>query len=532
VAERRRRPLILGLLMILVLAGIWRAVLALRLPVIARDGVTFCRHARLLGEYGLAYLRDPNFQQHPLFPLAILGVQRLARSYGAPDTPLTWQYSGQIICWSAGLVVILLTAALTARLTRRLELPVAPGRALLIAALLAAVTDLNVWLSADVMSDQVHLAFYLGAVLLLLQLQRWWTALAVGLLSGLAFLTREEGFVPAAASLVALLAARRTLPRPTLFKSATALLVGFAVLAGPYWAATGKFSPKKNPLHWLDTAVHLRNGPAPEYVSVREFGRQPIAEARLETLDLPWYAVLPEVLYKLLRAGRVVIPLLALLPLVSLRNRLTHYPLVGWTCSLVGHLALATLLLTFHGYLSPRHLLVPVALLTPLAALLLTRLYQLLADLHHEGWARLAVAATLLPLLPYALRVPNSGDAYLRDAANWLQTHDAQHAEKRLLSGSGPQRLAFYANMRWEYWPEQPAEYDALVRQIRDDGAGYFAIEVGPGFERAGNRELVARLRADAALAQYLGHFHERPGPSPDVTLFLIELKDVPGDQK
>ncbi len=97
------------------------------------------------------------------------------------------------------------------------------------------------------MSDQVHLAFYLAAVLLLLHVEPWWAAPAIGLLSGLAFLTREEGFVPAAAGLVALLAARKTLSRPALLGRCVTLLAGFLVLVGPYWAAVGKFSPQEEP---------------------------------------------------------------------------------------------------------------------------------------------------------------------------------------------------------------------------------------------------------------------------------------------
>jgi hypothetical protein len=158
-------------LAILILAGLWRAIMAALLPAISRDGVTFCWYARDLGEQGVAYLRTPAAQQHPLFPALILAVQRPAGWLGAPDTPLTWQRSGQVVCWVAGMAVIGLTGAIAVRLVRRLGLPLDERLAALLAMLMASVLDLNTWLSSDVMSEQVHLALYLAAVLLLLKLE-------------------------------------------------------------------------------------------------------------------------------------------------------------------------------------------------------------------------------------------------------------------------------------------------------------------------------------------------------------------------
>ena len=531
VADPRRRSYRRALLAVLVGAGVWRAVMAAAAPVISRDGVTFCWHARALGERGWAYLRDPTFQQHPLYPALILGVQRAARALGAPDTPLTWQYSGQLVSWLSGLTVIALVGVLALRLVRRLALPVNERLTALLAMLLAAVLDLNVWLSSDVMSEQVHLTFYLAAVVMLVRLDRARTALIAGLLSGAAFLTRQEGFVPALAGIVALSALglqRSPPPRGPHVGRAAALLAGFALLATPYWLSIGGLSQKKDPLKkgagvFFAAAQRPPTADSPPLPDGRKRLPPPFV-AKLETQDWPWYALVPEALYKLLRAGRVVIPLLAVPPLLNLRRQWLGPGLGGVTLCVALHFALTLALVHQYDYLAPRHMLVIVVLLTPFAALLLGRIVSLLSDVQRRGLGAILVALCLLPSAAYAARIPNSRDAFLRDAANWLRAHDPQVAAKRLLSGSSPRRIAFYADLRWDYWPEQPEAYESLVWQIRRGGPGYFAIEVGPGFERHGNRELVDKLRADERLQGHLGDLHERPGPSSSVRLYLLEL--------
>ena len=85
--------------------------------------------------------------------------------------------------------------------------------------------------------------------------------------------------------------------------------------------------------------------------------------------------------------------------------------------------------------------------------------------------------------------------------------------------------------MRWEPWAEQPESYAALSKQIRNGGPGYFAIEVGAGFERAGNGELVEKLLHDPQLAPYIGPVHVQPGPDAKNELQLIELHAAPAAQ-
>ncbi len=589
-ARLSRRSFRWAILSVLVVAGAWRGVTAALLPVISRDGVTFCWYARDLGTEGLDYLRSPHVRQHPLYPTAILGAQRLARALGAADTPWTWQRSGQVVSWAAGMAVIALVGGLTLRLVRRLELPLDERLAALVAMAWAALLDLHVWLSTDTMSDQVHLAFYLGALLLLVRLNRLPAALGCGVLAGLAFLTRPEGALPVLGGIAALAAARRQLGARKLAACAAALAVGFLACAAPYWGTVGRLSPKKEP--WQSAAgVPVGHAPVasdpslPAVARVRRFLSRmesspdtevrrytlaadcwasqsatssasipatcrgadsaampadhaaragfgaaglPIPSvllAKLELLDLPWYGLVPHVLYKLLRAGRVVVPLLAILPLLSLRRRLLSPELAGWTTCLVGHLALTLVLLHHYRYLDARHMLVPVTLLIPLAAMLLARMLRLLADVRLYWPAAALLAVCYLPPTAYALRGAGWHDRFLLDAARWLVALDPEVGSKRLLSGSSPQRIAFYANMAWESWAEKPEEYGVLARQLRAGGPGYFAVEIGAGFERAGNRELVEKLLQDEQLASHLGAVHTRPGPDQASELRLIELR-------
>lgn len=536
---------------ILALAGLWRAVSAAALPAISRDGVTFCLYARGLGEQGVAFLRAPEAQQHPLFPTLILGVQRAFRLLGAADSPMTWQRSGQVVGWVAGMLVVVLAGVLAWRLARRSAANVDPHRVLLLALLLAGLLDLNVWLSADVMAEQVHLALYLAAVVLLLDLGRVAAALGCGVCAGLAFLTRQEGFLPVLAGFAVLVSARGQTTWSKLLARAALLVAGFLLCAAPYWALVGKFSTKKDVFDWLrrrsavvtDSAV-LVSALQPECGAhaVNPATRAPAdggpVLARLRTLDLPWYALLPHFLYKLLRAGRVVIPLLAIGTLVRVRRRLLAPAFAGLTGCLAGHSALTLLLLNRYGYLETRHLLVVVMLLVPLAAIQLARGMDWRVPRRATRIGAALPIVVLLPLAAYSLRLPNAPDRVYVDAAHWLVARDPLVKSKRLLCSASPRRTAFYADMRWDPWWDQARDYESLGAQIRDGGAGYFAIEVSTErddtrrFEIADNRALVTRLLDDPQMAPCLRLVHVERSPfQKELLLFELQCSPNPDSQ-
>ena len=127
------------------------------------------------------------------------------------------------------------------------------------------------------MSEQMHVALYLGGVILLLGLDGWKAALGCGVLSGLAFLTRPEGAVVCFAAVLVLLAQVRTRRLRVLAGRAAMLALGFLVCAAPYVAISGKVSPKlqKETLDHFQASLGL-----PRPLDATESGRRQAALLR------------------------------------------------------------------------------------------------------------------------------------------------------------------------------------------------------------------------------------------------------------
>lgn len=484
----------MGLALVLLLAGGIRLWLLLQLPAVSRDGCGFCWYAERLGQQGTAYLREPEARQHPLYPLLILATQRLATAFGAPESPWTWQRCGQAVAFAAGLSVVLLSGVLAGTLSRRLALPLNPQAVRIVAMALAALLPLNAQLSANVMSDQVFLAFFLASVWLMSTDagDRVPTSLWAGILAGLAFLTRPEGAVlPLAAAGAAVIGWLRG--RRRRWAGALAVLIAFSIVASPYWVVVDKFTAKKEVLTKRPSIL-----PADFAVKVATAGSAgPLVLGKLERIDYSPVAVGLVTLYTLFRAGRVVVPLMAVMPLAAFRRRWLDAPLVVVLGVLVLHLGATTWLLWRHDYQDPRHLLPAVALLIPFAAIALAQAYRWARERSQPLLHAVTIVLAFAPLAFYALR-PAAPDGYLVDAANRLREIDPHISEKSIMSGSNGQRLAFYADAKWLYWPEDPANDDMLAWQFDTQRPDYFAVETGPRFETEGNAEMLSRLEGNA----------------------------------
>lgn len=494
---------------VLLLAAAWRSAIALNLPTLSRDGVTFCWYARGLGEQGLDYLRGPSAIQHPLYPALILGAERLAEAAGHRPSPLVWQRSAQVVAGLAGLAVVLLVGGIARRLV---SCGLAGPRSVVLAMLLAALLPLNVELSADGMSDQVHLMFYLAAILAGMQAPRLASGFLAGILSGLAFLTRPEGLVAGvAAALVAVASPGSAGGRAARF---VAVLAGVALVASPYWIITGELSAKKNPLEWIETASTS--------VQRAEAGRGEWSWSKLERVELRWFELAPRVLLEVLRGGRVIVVLLAIAPIARLGRAWLQPPLLVLTACALGHFSLLLILLEREGYLAPRHTLVIVSALIPAAAAVLAWLSDAAGP---RGWLRRAlVGACFVPLVIYSLRLPNDAERWMRTAAEWLVAHDPDVSNKRILGGASTKRLAFYAGAAWSEWNEQPRYYTALCDMMKRIRPDYFAIETGSGFERTGNRELLERLLAEGRFAGRIRRLHtERDGRGNELHVLALD---------
>lgn len=488
-----------ALALLFVAALAWRAAWAATLPCISRDGVTFCNYARELGERGAAYLREPSTHQHPLYPLLVLAAQRTLRAVGFADSPLTWQSAGQLVSFSAHAGVLLLTAWLAMRLVGGASAdggvaPAAARRAPLMAMLLAALLPLHAWLGAEPMSDELHLLFYLGAIAAMCGMPGSLAALAGGALGGLAFLTRPEGAALTFVAWAGLLRMRGGfLPRG---RAALLVFVGFIALALPYWVVVGKFSAKKDP---MAAEVQLAVGHARSGVIVED--RSPQSEphfAKLERNNLDWYAILPEVAHQLFRCGRVVVPLLALAGLMMLpRSAALLRSLI--VAAALGHLTLCAWLLHKHDYLDQRHLLPVVGVMTPLAGVALAQLLNGKRPVRSPALKALLLVVLCFPLAWYSLHRPHLEDRVWPLAAAKLRETDANVRERPILTGSSGRRLAFYTGSPWVPWFEYPEDYPAIVAALERAAGGYFAVQLGEGFELRGNREMLDRLMADPA---------------------------------
>lgn len=483
---------------LLAAAALWRLVLALLMPTISRDGVLFCWYARDLGERGLALLRADAYDQHPLFPALILALHRAMRACGFTDSPLLWQAAGQSASILSGLLLVCVTGWLAWRLHRALFPERNPQQTALWAMALTAALPLNTWLSADVMSDELHAALYLLSIVLLLDLRSLPNGLLGGACSGLAFLTRPEGasvaLVATAALTLRALGERRGRP----FALAGGVALGAAITAGPYMLYIGGVSTKAD----KQTVNELRAGGFMEPYGASQAdarGLAPPMLAALQREDVAWWQAAPLAAYETLRGGRIIVPLLGLIALSRLRRRWLGEPLCIPVGCVLLHFALVVLLLKRHGYLDPRHTLVITSVLIPAAALTLVDVLR---------WARLStgralparllVVVTLAPLLLLSMRIPHGADTFVPRAVRWLREQEGAALHTRaLLGGKSERRIAFYAGMRHIEWsegePTAQAKAEALSDLIDAGRPDYFAIEIGSA-ELAQNQDVLERL--------------------------------------
>ncbi len=516
------------------------------MPVISRDGVGFCWNARELGRSGLAALQSPEFNQHPLYAAGILAIQKTAALFGMPDTPATWQLCAQIVSITCGLLVIALSGVLAARVARAIAAPAPPARVALMAMLLAALLPLNVWLSVDVMSEQMFIVFYLAAATLLLGHWRPVRAGIFGVLVGLAFLTRPEGAALGIAGVVAVLANtltqyRRSPPhtaghgadtcaavtthpkagpaRKPLTTCVGCLLLmaaGFLAAAAPYWMALGRFSPKvdKQTIEQLmPNAAHARKA---DHIRSDALAGSPNTRYLMAAVSLERYPILEATGLAFLetaRAARVVLLLAAIPALWVVRKKLVSPVLIGLLAAALLHFTLTVILLHRHGYLSPRHTLVVVILALPWAALTVEHLWRV--GLRSNRLCGILLFSAILGVLAgYAARVPNQNDAHLLKAAAWVQSLPQKQPDWVLVGGDSLKRVAFYADIKIRDWHEEAPSTEkraaSILARLRDERPPprYLGIETDlsaePGDEPYGNDLLLKSLRQNPEIGPRL----------------------------
>lgn len=423
---------------------------AARLACLSRDGVHYIQFAQQLAEDPSFYLKAQLSQ--PGYSLALLGTQRLLGARLATVPALEWERSGQLIAIVAGVMIVPLVYLLSARLFDR--------RTGLVAAGMATIWPHAIELSADVLTDMLHLALYLAAVVVAehaIRRGRVARLPLVGAMIGLAYLVRQEAFgaLLATAAAWVWLAPNSRIVRAIGLLS---MLIGFAMPTLPYVVMTGRLFHKKSIEQLIEkpSASALPRSSGTRLPILNGEGRDP--EAERAAVDVAFASTTGgeigraalSALEGWARSGRYVFSTLALVGML--------WPAVGrsrqdarrFVALLAGiHVAAVLLRGRSFGDVSIRYMVVPVALSLPWAAAAILVLWT---DVARWFGARgqtargVLLAIVLLPLVVRLRVPPNAGWDGLRRTGEWLRANagpgDVVTADPQL------DAVCFYAGLK------------------------------------------------------------------------------------
>ena len=410
----------MGLIALLCLVGATRLVAAWRSEIIARDGTAYLMEARDIATEGLG--KASRWHTYPPgYPSAVAAIARATRA----DWPGGWADAGVYL--SAAMAVV--AAAAIFCLARALA---GPALALLTAMVFSLGRE-YIEISGDVLSDSTALALMLLAVLWALRcrqrLERGIGEPLVlaglsGLAAGLAYLTRPEGLLSILVSGGLLLRIGRS-PRRTR-RVRWACVATMAALAAavvlPYALHIGSMSYKKGPADLVLSSCRLPLAAITGAGDVLGALRRALDQMRTAMGNVAAALVLVAVAtwagmalprLRLPREVQVVPP--------RVGWWLMGAPLAIWLPLLVA-LELAQ---PQPGYISTRHFLFPMAMLSPAAGIGLVICVEWtrigLRRLGKVGWQRLAwpvwVAAAFGASLAGAFPPLHPGKAPIREAA-------------------------------------------------------------------------------------------------------------------
>jgi len=515
-----------------------------RAAVLFNDGPVFLALAERAAAGSPETLLQHPF--HPLYPLAIAALHGLLAPLG-----VGFEDAAALVSALAGAASVLALHSLVKRAFG--------AREGLVAAWLLALHAGAVDSAGDIQSEALYLALFLAAVAALWRASeeaRPGAALAAGVFSGLAYLTRPEGLGVAlvGVGLVGLRALRGQLAPARAAGLALAIAIGAAALVLPYAGALSIHSgelllTRKKSVSWVVGAGGpagpggLATGqagmeapkvrerpprPAPPPASAAGAGETaatPPAPDPYDSLVEPsWTArSAPAALFDLLddtvSALRPEMALLVLVGFLALRGAPGRR--AGFFAVLLGaHAALLFALAMNVGYVSERHVLPPVLLLLGYGAVGALRLGSALGALGRaaEASPRRARFATALLLAGVAaicigktLRRPEGlDDLAERRAGEWV----AARAPGSVVAGR-KRRVAYYA--RGPFVQLRPKTRVGFERYFDDHGVSYVVVNAADVEEYVGLDDLfgtrleeVQRVEAAGQVALVLAY---RPSP-------------------
>jgi 4-amino-4-deoxy-L-arabinose transferase-like glycosyltransferase len=413
---------------------------ALREPILFDDAPRFLGAARLIleGQYRAA-LTDA---YHPLTAALMACISAL----------------GGVDLESAGLILSILSGGFATAALYTIARDMFDERVALISALLFAVFPRTVAASANVKSDGLHLALFLGGALLAwraLERGRFRHALGAGILCGLAYLARPEGLAVGVVLGVWLLLDLATLriSWPRFFTVVGGFAAAVLLFGGPYVLSLSEpgqgltISQKKSlvPSGWSGLSLPQLGAALSEVL--RDFQRG---------WEALWLFVIPALRWK--RPSRQTL-------------YLCSYTVLFFFLLLAVHLEA--------GYVSRRHWLAPAALLMPFAALGMLRIAAFLGHWISKPRLRqwvtpLYVAAVIGGFVAHEMmRPPDEMKLARKQAALWLRQYEVRTLaaqRKRAAYYAGAERLVPFVNA---------PDPIVLRDELRAAGAEFLVAEAG-----------------------------------------------------
>ena len=230
------------LAIVLVLALVVRTWIVVHAEVPARDGVGFIRIALQFEERPWAEVVR-RFEQHPVYPLAVLAMSEPVRLVTGGVTPDAMVRSAQLVSLFAGILMVLPVYFLGKTLFGR--------NAGVLAAALLQCLPVFVHVTSDALSESLFLLFVSSSLLFGVRAIRapvTWRFFLSGFCAGLAYLTRPEGaeLVVAIGFVLLAVGLMNWGLKATAIRTAM-LTAGVMPLVGLYVGITGHLTNKPTP---------------------------------------------------------------------------------------------------------------------------------------------------------------------------------------------------------------------------------------------------------------------------------------------